>query len=421
MLFFKLKDKLFYGWVIVAAFLIIFTTIIGARFSFGVFFKSIEGEFELTRAATSSIFSTYMLFTVLFGVLGGWALDKYGPKPVMLLTGFFAGLGLILTSQTSSLWQLYITYSLFFAIGSGIVFVATQSTVSKWFNKKRGLALGIAGSGAGLGTLVIPPLSAYLISNLDWRTAYLVLGILALVIVIPMSTLLKREPSVVGTLPDGVKPASLPIRQQDPANQGASQLADLSVSEAVRTRSFWIFSFIRVLGSSGRFMILTHIVPHTTDIGFSTVEAATVLSLIGVAAIAGRILMGAVSDRIGYKLTAIICSAIKTVAMVGVIWANELWMLYLFAIFFGFVWGGLSPGLSGLLGKTFGLRRMGTIMGLMQIGFGIGAAAGPVLAGYIFDINNSYTIAFLLGAIFIFTRTFLITMIRKETVSIVPK
>ncbi|MFC2009786.1 MFS transporter [Chloroflexota bacterium] len=400
--------------MIIAAFLIISTTIIGIRFSFGIFFTSIEGEFELTRAATSSIFSTYMIFTVLAGVLGGWALDRYGPKPVMLLTGVFAGIGLLLTSQTDFLWQLYITYSLFFAIGSGVVFVATQSTVSKWFNKKRGLALGIAGSGAGLGTVIIAPFSAYLIANLDWRTAYLVLGLVAMVIVIPLSILLKRDPSDIRTIPRGGKQDSLPIMGKNPANEAAPHLAGLSLSEVLRTRSFWIFLLVWFLGSAGRFIILTHIVPHTTDIGFSSAEAAAILSLIGMASIIGRIIMGAVSDNIGYKLTVIINSSLKTVAIIWLIWANELWMLYVFAILFGVTWGGQAPGTVGLLGETFGLRRMGTIMGLMQIGFGVGAATGPILAGYIFDNNNSYTIAFLLSASLIFARTIVITKIQKE-------
>ena len=119
----KLKDRLFYGWVVVAAFFIVGTTIWGIRFSFGVFFKSIEAEFNRTRAATSGIFSVYMVFGGVFTILGGWALDRYGPRIIVLVMGLFTGFSLLLTSQTNSLWQLFITYSLLLAVGTSDMYV----------------------------------------------------------------------------------------------------------------------------------------------------------------------------------------------------------------------------------------------------------------------------------------------------------
>jgi len=175
----RLKDKLFYGWVVVAAFFIVGTIIWGIRFSFGVFFNSIESEFNLTRAATSTIFSIYMVLGGVFAILGGWALDRYEPRIVVLLMGLFTGLGLLLTSQTNSLWQLFITYSLLLSIGTNATYVVLTSTVSRWFDKKRGLALGIAGSGVGLGMMVMAPFATYLISNFDWRMAYIGIGLIA--------------------------------------------------------------------------------------------------------------------------------------------------------------------------------------------------------------------------------------------------
>ena len=180
----RIKNRIFYGWVVTIAGLITLAFTLGTRHSFGVFFKSIEGEFGLTRGATSSIFSVYMFLCCVLAILGGWALDRYGPRVVALLTGSFTGLSLLLTSQTSSAWQLFITYSLLLSLGTGAIFTIVTSTVSRWFSSRRGLALGIAGSGVGLGTVIMAPFSAYLISSMDWRTAYLVMGILALLIVI---------------------------------------------------------------------------------------------------------------------------------------------------------------------------------------------------------------------------------------------
>ena len=143
----RIKDKLFYGWVVLAAFLAIGTILYGSSYSFGVFLKSIEGEFGLTRAATSAIFSAHMALGLVFALIGGWSLDRYKLRIIVFLMGLFTGLGLLLTSQTNAPWQIFITYSLLFSMGAGAIYVVKMATVSRWFTRKRGLALGIAGAG----------------------------------------------------------------------------------------------------------------------------------------------------------------------------------------------------------------------------------------------------------------------------------
>ena len=182
------KNRLFYGWVVVAAFFVVAITLFGIHSSFGVFFKSIEGEFSLTRAATSAILSVNVMLAGIFSLLGGWASDKYGPRIVILLMGVFTGLSLLLTSQTTAQWQLFITYSLLLSVGTGAVYVVSASTVSRWFDKNRGLAMGIVTSGLGLGTVFMAPLATHLISSFDWRMAYIAIGLIAWLIVIPLST-----------------------------------------------------------------------------------------------------------------------------------------------------------------------------------------------------------------------------------------
>ena len=127
----KIKAKLFYGWVVIAAYLVIGIIVFGTRQSFGVFFKSIEGEFDLSRAATSGVFSAYMVFSCAIAVLGGWVLDRYGPRIITLLMGIFIGLSLLLTSQVNSVWQLFITYSLLLAMGAGAMFTVSMATAAR--------------------------------------------------------------------------------------------------------------------------------------------------------------------------------------------------------------------------------------------------------------------------------------------------
>ena len=403
----KLEGKLFYGWVVVVAFLILGTAIWGIRFTFGIFFKSIESEFELTRMATSAIFSVNMVLGGLFTILFGWALDRYGPRVVFLLMGIFTGLSLVLTSQTNAFWQLFVTYSLLLAIGASSVYVGIMSTISRWFDQKRGLAMGIASTGAGLGPLVTAPFATFLIGRFNWRIAYLVIGIVAWLVVIPLSRLLKRDPYEIGALSDGAK-----THLEYAKIEEDTLPSDLSLQQAFRTRSFWSIISIFLLFSFSLFLVLTHLVPHTTDIGHSAVEAATILSLCGGATIVGRVLFGIVSDKLGRKLALVICTLLHFGAMVWLLWAQDLWMLYLFAIFFGLAWGGMGPAMAALIGDTFGLGKLGVIFGVLDVGFNTGAAIGPVIGGLIFDVSHSYFLAFSLGAAIMLLSTLLITLIR---------
>ena len=271
--------------------------------------------------------------------------------------------------------------------------------------------MGIAISGAGFGTAVIAPFATYLISNFGWRVAYIVIGVIAWLIVIPLSRLLKKDPYEIGVLPDGVKSDSKDIENEEDGLQPTS----LSLLQAFRARNFWLLMFIWLSFGSSLFLVLTHLVPHATDTGFSAGEAAAVFSLTGGTAIVGRVLMGTVSDRMGRKLTAIICALLQAGAMAWLIWAQELWMFYLFALVYGFAYGGIVPSVAALASDAFGLRQIGSIMGVLEVGLGVGAAIGPAIGGLIFDVSNSYSLAFLLGAVGMLIATLFIALVRRET------
>ena len=407
------EGRLFYGWVLVAAFLAIGTVMFGSLTSFGVFFKSIVSEFGLTRASTSAIFAVQNLFGSAMSFIGGWAVDRYGPRITVLFIGIFTGLSLLLTSQTNALWQLFIAYSLLFSV-IGAVYTTIVSTVSRWFDKNRGLALGIAGSGLGLGPVVIAPLATYLIASFDWRMAYIIMGLVAWLIIIPLSRLLREPPYAIGTEPDGAKSGSGEMGTAPPKNEDI-YATEFSLREASRTRSFWLLGSTWLLSAFCYFLILIHIVPHTTDIGISAMGAATVLSLIGASFVAGRLLVGKISDSIGRKKTAIICALLVALAMIWLIWSQDLLMLYLFGVVFGFANGGLDTSVAALVGDTFGIRRIGIIMGALQVNYGIGVMIGPAIGGLVFDVSNSYFTAFLVGVLAMLAVALFVVLTRRET------
>ena len=409
----RLKDRVFYGWIIVAAFLVIQAVLMGIASSFTVFFKSIEAEFELTRTVTSAISSVSMILIPISGFIGGWALDRYGPRVVLLFMGLLTGLSLVLTSRTGAVWQVFITYSVLLAIGMGPVYVVATSTVSRWFNKKRGLAVGIAGSGEGLGTITMAPLSTFLISRFNWKTAYLIIGLITWAVVIPLSRLLKKEPKEIGALPDGVKTEE---RDMVGVNLDANtQESGMSLAETLRTRGFWAVAGIWFFFSFCMSMLLTHIVPHVTDIGISATEGAIIISIMGGARVCGMIGLGIVADRVGRKRVAVISTLVQVGAMVWLLWAQELWVFYIFAIIYGLGNGGLFSGVTSLLGDTFGLDRLGSILGLLEIGWGIGAGIGPLIGGFIYDTSSSYFLAFILGAGSMAIITFLVVMLQPTS------
>lgn len=405
-----LKERIFYGWVIAGTGLVISLVGLGARYCFGVFFNSLEAEFALTRGATSSIFSTYMLLCCVFAVLGGWALDRYGPRKVCILMGSFTGLSLLLTSQTSSLWQLYITYGLLLSLGTGAVYPVVNSTTSRWFERKRGLALGITTSGGGVGAIVMAPFATYLITHLDWRTALMVMGFVSWLVVAMISLLMRKEPRDVGLLPDGAELE----RDKENIRDTVAGPSGLSLRESFRVGNFWVLWLIWLFLSLGVHLIFVHVVPYAVDMGFSLMDAAGIVSLVGGLSIVGRVVVGRISDATGRKPPAIACALLQVGALLWLTWARELWMLYAFAIAFGFLWGGLSTMVTALIGDVFGMRSIGAIMGAMSAGWALGAAIGPAMGGYTYDVSGHYVVAFGTAAALLLVATFLAARVKRD-------
>ncbi|MFH1775542.1 MAG: MFS transporter [Chloroflexota bacterium] len=410
----RIRGRFFYGWVVAVTFFLIGSLVYGIRYSYGVFFDSIQGEFALSRAGTSGIYSAYWVLCAVLSLVGGWAVDRYGPKALYLFMGAFTGLSLVLTSRipTDSSWQLYITYSLLLALGTGPAFAVITATTSRWFYKKRGLAMGISSAGGGVGAFVFAPFAAYLITSVGWRWSFVILGLITGLLIMALSLWLKRDPAEIGALPDGVK--ANPARTGLPGEEGRAWAAGLSLPQSLKARSFWLFAVSWVFYAFCLHLVLVHLVPHAMDLGFSRDEGARFISVMGAVSIVSRLLMGLAADRMGRKAASLICSLAHVVGLVWLIWAQELWMLYVFAVIYGFAYGGIIGPLSSLVGDVLGVRSIGMIFGALGISWGIGAALGPWLAGRIFDTTGDYTQSFMIGAILIALATVLVSLARPE-------
>ena len=390
------EKRFFYGWVIVIASVMIIAVIFGIRYSYGVFFKALGTNFGWTRAATSAVFSAYMILLPIFAVLGGWVFDRYGARKVMALSGLITGLSLILTSQVDAIWELYLTYSLLHALGTGATYTILMAIGSRWFEEKKGLALGIIGSGAGLGTMIIAPAANYFISQYDWRASFLILGLAAWIFII-IPALFLKEPSATRMTAERANDG----REISSIKESSSkeQKIDFTLLHAVRTKEFYLLFLVWFCYAFVLHLVITHVVPRATDVGISSGSAATIISLISGSSIIGRLMMGRVSDLLGRRGTSIICALLQALALFYLIWADKIWMFYIFAVVYGFGYGGLDPPIVALVSDIFGFSRLGTIIGALVIGWGIGAAVGPLLTGYIFDVTGEYSLGFLSGTL----------------------
>jgi len=380
----------FYGYIVVAASILILLVVWGVYNAFGIFFKPMLAELGWSRGMTSGAFSFSWFVQGLLAIPMGRLNDRFGPRLVLTICGLIMGLGYILTSQVGAIWQLYLFYGVIIGTGMGGSYIPLVSTVARWFVKRRTLMTGIVLSGLGLGGLVAPPLANWLIHAYDWRISYIILGSSVLLVVVLASQLLKRDPHQVGQKPYGHHEV-----KEDTFSTGDG---GLSIREVIRTRQFRVvsatlFSFGFVLHT-----ILVHIVPHATDIGVSAGSAANVLAIIGGFSILGRVVMGSAADKIGNKKAFGIGFVLMSTALFGLVPAIETWVLYPFAIVFGFAFGSCAAQTSPLVAHLFGLRSHGLIMGFVSFSYTCGAAIGPFLAGYVFDIAGSYQLAFSLCA-----------------------
>ena len=382
------KPKLFYGYIVVlTAFLIMMVTW-GAFYCFGVFFKPVLVEFGWTRAATSGAYSLSFVLSGFIGIFAGRLSDRLGPRIVVIGCGLFLGSGYLLMSQISIIWQLYLFYGVIVGIGLSGVYVSAVSAVSRWFVKRRGMMTGIVIAGIGAGTMIMPPLANWFISSYGWRASYNIIGIIVLVLMILAAQFLKRDPSQIGLSPYGENEV-----EQESLNLEAR---GFSLQRAIHTGQFWMLCVMFLCFGVSVQAIIVHIVIHATELEISAASAANILAVIGGVSITGRIIMGSAGDRIGNKLAITICFILMSVALLWLLATKELWMFYLFAVIFGFAYGGWAALMSLIVAELFGLSSLGVILGAVIFSVTIGEAIGPALAGGIFDITSSYQPAFLI-------------------------
>jgi MFS family permease len=383
----KTGPRFFYGYVVVLISLLIMLISYGTRTTFGVFFKPLQGEFDWNRASISGAVTLSLITQGLWGMVMGRLNDKVGPRVVLTLCCFLSGLGFLLLAQINNLWEIYVYYGVIIGFGMGGVFVALLSTVSRWFVKRRGAMTGVVLTGIGASQLILSPLATWLISVFDWRLAYVIMGGMILVIGTALAQFMRRDPNSNDQLPDGQRVIE--------AGLADSNREGLSLNEARRTWQFWSVMLIFMCIGYFTFTIITHYIPHMTDLGITAVTAANIMALSGAATIVGGIMLGTIADRIGPRRVLAICFLLMAASVFLLITFGDLWIFYIIAVIFGLGSGGAGVSEPMVVAELFGMKSHGSVLGVVSFGFTLGGAIGPLITGYIFDASGSYEMAFI--------------------------
>lgn len=399
------RPGFFYGWIIVAVAMVSMAFWLGIRSSFSVIYVALLEEFHWTRAGSAGVQSMALISYTFLAPLVGTLIDRWGPRRVVIPGILVLAFGLVLCSAIKTLNQFYLFYGMVMGSGITCIGIITYSAIlAHWFEKKRGLASGIAVSGMGLGTFLLVPLSQSFISMTGWRMTFILTGVLVIVILLPVNALLLRhKPQDVGQFPDGLKPSQAPSGTQDLQKNVNQTSVDWTLGKAVRSSRFWalmIFPFLSVIGV---YIILVHNVKFLVDQGIEKMTAALIFAMVGVVSSIFRILWGWLSDRIGREITfttGILCACMGVGCLILFESSGHKLFTYGFFLFFGMGWGVTAPMFMSASADLFKGRIFGLIYGFIEAGVGLAGAIGAWSAGFIFDQTHSYRIAFFL-AIFV--------------------
>ena len=409
--------RLYYGWIMLVAVVFVMLAGSGIRAVFGVFIKPIEAEFGWSRAQLSGAAALSLFVLGAVGPMVGWLADVWGPRRVMLLSTAILGAGTLLSSFVGHLWQFYISAGLLMAMGAGGLGMATSSTVAaRWFVARRGLILGILGGAMSAGQMLIVPMAMVIIRFYGWRASFLWLGIGVLVLALPMIlAFVRNDPADMGLRPYGAGTAA------GAAFGGVKDERRVPVSEAMGVPAFWLLAVtFFVCGYTSNGLVLTHLVPHAAEHGFSEMHAAQALGLMGAMNIVGTVASGWICDRFGRKGPLAFYYGIRGLSLIFLLYVWNVPSLHVFAAIFGLNYISTVPPTTTLTANIFGRLSVGALSGWIYFSHQVGSALGAWAGGAIFDATGSYAWAFLSAAVLAFIASGLSLLIKEVPIAARP-
>ena len=380
--------------------------VFGIWFSFAVFFHAMVQELHWSRGGAAAAFSVGSLVQAFLSPVCGLLIDRCGPRRVVVSGLLSMAMGLAACRVVQELWHFTVLFGVLVGLGVGLAGQVTQAALlSGWFIRRRGTIIGFAFAGMGLGVQVISPLAQHLILRTGWRQTFVVLALGTAVYAVLVYLTLRNRPQDVGVQPYGTVQRQIGAAAPGAASPLRTPIQPWTIQQALRTREFWALAVAQLLIPTAIFPISVHQVAYLADLGFSAQLAAAILGTMGLMSSFGRLIFGALSDRLG-RLSgvtlSVVCSQLGILVLLLITSSAVTWPLYLYAFFFGLGYGARGPILSAIAADLFPGPSFGTIFGLISIGYGLGGALGPWFGGYIYDLLGSYRPAFTVafGALF---------------------
>jgi MFS family permease len=404
------------AWVVLAALTLCMLAASGLRSVFGVYIKPMEAEFGWSRGALSGAAAVSLLLLGAVGPLVGRLADRVGPRAVIGTALLVLGLGSIGSAFVQQLWHIYLTAGVLMALGAGGAAMTTGSAVvARWFERRRGLAMGLAAGGMSAGQLIVIPLATALTVWFGWRTSFLWLGLGLLVLVLPVGlALVRNSPEDRGLRPYG---ATGPAQT---AAEAAARVAAgrVSVVEAAQTLPFWLLmATFFVCGYTSNGMVLTHFMPHALEHNFTALQASAALGVMGGMNVLGTIGSGWICDRFGRRGPLATYYFVRGLSLLFLLTVWSVPSLHLWAAIFGLNYISTVPPTTTITANIYGRYSVGELSGWIFFSHQVGAALGAALAGWIFEWTGAYTAAFVSAAFMAFLAAGLTLLIREEPIT----
>ena len=369
--------KIFYGWIIVGAGIVITCLGMGTMMSLGIFLQPMSAATGWSRTSISTAALLNFLCMGPASFLWGALSDRFGARAVVLSGGALLGLGLAAASQAGTVGQFQILFGMIIGVAAGSFYAPLTATATRWFTRHRSLAVALISAGFAVGSMTISPLARWLIDDYGWRTAMLTLGVLSWLLIIPAALLVR-------------KPPALPPRATGAAASASPADREFTVARALCTPQFAAISFTYFACCAAHSGPIFHMVSYAIDCGLPAMAATTVFGAAGVASLSARIIGGLAADRIGAKRMIVFGLALQALSVSLYVFTRDLASFYGLALMFGFSYGAVMPLYAILVREYFGARIMGTMFGAVNMASTLGMAIGPWTGGWLYDAYGSY-------------------------------
>jgi MFS family permease len=366
-----------YRWVIVAAGGLLGCVAIGAMFSLPVFLRPMAVETGWSVTGISTAMTIGFLAMAAASMVWGGLSDRFGPRPVVLTGSIVLSASLALASQASSLIEFQLLFGLLVGGATAAVFAPMMAAVTGWFETRRGLAVSLVSAGMGMAPMTMAPLAAWLITGYDWRTSMLIIAVIAAVLMIPASLLVRRPPALE--------------RGMDEVAAAAEPNSDMTVRQAVRSPQFLTLMLANFFCCATHSGPIFHTVSYAVTCGIPMISAVSIYSVEGLAGMGGRIAFGLLGDKLGAQRVLVAGLLAQAFGVLAYVFVSQLGEFYAVAVLVGFIYAGVMPLYAVILRENFPLKMMGTVIGGTAMAGSLGMSTGPLLGGLIYDNFQSYT------------------------------